>query len=247
MPITRDQQTEIRAMTEEMVKRICLDDKFLKKIAEKVTSGVLEIIDNKLSQFEKKLDEVKNSICLLDRKYGEEISGLTDQIVEMQKKLVDNEREFPNMAHIVSEVNDMRRRENNVLIFGISEDCTNETVYSLNVCREIIPDLDAAGIEVTRLGRRQPNKTRPMKVRFMEGSHVSVMMKNKKKLGLSDEFKHLNVRPDLTIRQREYQRQVWKDLNARRECGEEDIYISYSDGIPIIRQKNVKKHPIRKI
>lgn len=135
-----------REEIEEMVKRICLDDKFVAKIAEKVSSLVLEKINNKLSQFEKKLDEVKDSVYLLDRKYDERIIGLSNQIVELQKKLEDSERESPNMTHIVSEVNEIRRREGNILIFGISEDCMDEAVYSLNVCKEIIPDLDAGGI-----------------------------------------------------------------------------------------------------
>ncbi|XP_044744098.1 uncharacterized protein LOC123306264 [Coccinella septempunctata] len=185
MPITRDQQMEIRTMTEEMVRRICLDDTFMKKIAEKVSSSVLEIIENKLSQFEKKLDEVKNSVYLLDRKYDERIIGLTNQIVELQKKLEDNGRESPNVTHIVSEVNEIRRRESNILIFGIPEDSTDEAVYALDVCREIIPDLDAGDIKAHRVGRRQPDKTRPVKIHFMDSSHVSIMLKNKKKLAFS--------------------------------------------------------------
>lgn len=53
MPITRDQQPKIGDITKEIVKRIFLDVKFLKKIGEQITSSVLEIFDNKPSQFEK--------------------------------------------------------------------------------------------------------------------------------------------------------------------------------------------------
>lgn len=238
MPLTREQQAEIKILAQEMVKQICMNDDFINKIANKVSINIQNSIDVKLGQFESKLDEVKKGIEIMDHKYAEEITNLSEHVDELHKKVHDFRRESPNIAQIVSEVNDIRRRENNILIFGISDDVSNEFNYVLDICKIVIPNVNVGDIKVNRLGRSQPNKSRPIKVHFPDVNNVSLMLRNKKKLANYDVYKDVNIRADLTPNQREYHCQVWNDLKARQNNGEQDIFVGYINGVPVIRKKN---------
>lgn len=63
------------------------------------------------------------------------------------------------------------------------------------------------------------------------------MLRNKKKLANYDVYKDVNIRADLTPNQREYHCQVWNDLKARQNNGEQDIFVGYINGVPVIRKK----------
>ncbi|KAF0746706.1 Reverse transcriptase domain-containing protein, partial [Aphis craccivora] len=63
---------------------------------------------------------------------------------------------------------------------------------------------------------------------------------NKRKLKNLDAFKNITVSSDRTMLQRNHLKTVIDELNARKNAGENDIFIKYINNLPNVRGLNTK-------
>lgn len=141
---------------------------------------------------------------------------------------------------IINEISDRQRREKNLILFNVPELLTgsvaNKQAADLNkvvgIINNISPEVNTHSINVVRLGRSDGRKPRPLKVEVDSRDSVFAILKNKRKL--SEEYAEVSITTDRTALQREQLKKVIHDINERKEQGEEDLYIKYINGNPVI-------------
>lgn len=112
----------------------------------------------------------------------------------------------------------------------------NEILKVIQSMEESIPE----PYKLHRIGKYSPGKNRPIKIYFKSSETVKLILRNKHK------YPNFQIYPDQTHMQRQYYKELKKELNRRKENGEAELRIKYVNGHPkIVRQsKNVQLYPI---
>ena len=87
------------------------------------------------------------------------------------------------------------------------------------------------------MGAKTSDKLRPLRVQFNNLGHRRSVLVNAKKLrdSSSDVFKGVYINPDLSVKERQVQRNLRSELARRKENGESDIFIRRGR---IVKQRN---------
>lgn len=238
MPLTRDQVNEVKNVADVVIKQLCQDKNVIKNLADNVSAVLVTTLNEKLRAFDTEISNLKTEIvdlknCIIekDKKYEQELSDLKSKIKENASEPLQ----------VISELNEIRRRENNILIFGIPENTVNIKEFVRTLISDILPDANVPDFTVLRLGKLIPtdNKSRPVKVILPAANYGHQILKNNSKIKAMDRYRDIYVRPDQTIRQREYFLKLKQELNDRTAAGETNLLIKYVNGIPVIKSKNV--------
>jgi hypothetical protein len=145
-------------------------------------------------------------------------------------------------AHIIetlSEMEDRRIRSKNVIMFEVPESSSDlsfngmsEDMQSVaNVMKEIEGANELQISRVYRLGRKVPDKVRPLKVEFKSSDQAKFVMMNKVKIP-----KEIRIKRDLTMCQRKEIADLWKEIEERRGKGEDNLTVRFVNSIPKITQ-----------
>ena len=113
----------------------------------------------------------------------------------------------------VRAVNEEEERSRNLIIYGVKEGEEGgwDEVYSSEIEQEMVKSVYEATVtdvsfpdtvNVYRLGKKVPEKTRPIKVEFKSSSDVDIILKNAHKLRKNDDLKSVYLSPDRTKEQR---------------------------------------------
>lgn len=138
----------------------------------------------------------------------------------------------------VQELQERERRAANILLFGVKESSAatrearieQESKTVEGILQKIDADV-AKEVKVTRLGRYDEQKVRPIKVTFPTKSDALSVLKKKSKLG--DEGS-VYIKSDQTVCQRKYLKTVIAELENRTKQGEQDLKIRYISNVPRI-------------
>lgn len=240
MPLTREQLSEVKNATDVMVKTICGDKAFIKRLVDSVSSGILEILGEKLGVLEKKVDTLNNDMRHMRLSHEKEIKTLNDKIEQLEQMTLNSPRDSTHTIQILEEIGEIKRRENNVVIFGVPEDEDDPVVIVRDIITNIIPNVNMNNPQVHRLGKRFPGKTRPIKLTLPNKADIPLLIKNNKTLQNNEKFRNVYIRPDQTVRQRDYFLTLRRELMERQKSGENDIMIKYRNGHPhIVKKKNL--------
>ena len=131
-----------------------------------------------------------------------------------KKNLVQNKAvTTKTVKEAVRAVNEEEERAKNLIIYGVAEPGDGEwddlhsdaaligvakCIHEATVGDGSIP----ATFNASRIGKKEPNKTRPIKVQFDSSSEVEVILKHAHKLKACSEFKAVYLSPDRTKEQR---------------------------------------------
>ncbi|KAG5876559.1 hypothetical protein JTB14_004211 [Gonioctena quinquepunctata] len=140
--------------------------------------------------------ELKTDIRVIKDDYEKDVKTLTDKFDSLGKKVTDSPGNSQNTIDIMEEINEMRHRENNVLLSGIPEDVSSLKDFVLDAVSVIKPDLDVRGSQVIRLGRFSTDKSRPAKLTLPNKLDVPVLIKNSKHLKSTEKYEGIYIRPD---------------------------------------------------
>ncbi|XP_077544496.1 uncharacterized protein LOC144156367 [Haemaphysalis longicornis] len=157
----------------------------------------LDAIDLKLKLVESCVSEVKE--------FGGKLSALEKTVQRLEKQIVDLED---------------RGRRNNLLVFGVPEK-EEETAESL--MKEVVDDIFQAKLNVKvssverihRIGRKQPEKSRPIILRLIDHREKLSVLKNCFNLKGSD----ISISEDFSPATREIRRHLWKSTADARNSG----------------------------
>lgn len=154
-----------------------------------------------------------------------------------------------NFEDVVGEVMDQLGRKNNLIVFGVGEDCgevrstqgaDGDRTTVNNLLSVIKPSFQGTISNIQRLGRfnHSSARPRPVKITFEREADVRDFVFNSKKLKNNPVFGHVSLSFDRTPRQIELYNKLKRELNERIANGEQNIKIRYINNRPSIVRLN---------
>ena len=215
----------------------------------------LELKLQKFQEIAQLPDQIKKlELTVQGSKVADQLSSQIKEMVhkpiEQQLKSLEKASKQPNVitadtaSKVVDEYRDMERRKWNLIVFNAPEPKSTESSQRKAEDREFFNSLiDHIGIDpvdvidVVRLGAKTSDKLRPLRVQFNNLGHRRSVLVNAKKLrdSSSDVFKGVYINPDLSVKERQVQRNLRSELARRKENGESDIFIRRGR---IVKQRN---------
>jgi len=195
-----------------------------------------KLLDKKFSDFDGKLDIISKQF---DKILANNIS-LTTKIEQLESKVtqleVGSRNSTPlNQEHIFAEISDRQSRSRNIILFNIPETPvqpnSDDKTFISNILKKM--DLSIEPINIIRLGKTS-NKCRPIRATLPNLHDVYDVLKNKRKLINSVDFKLVSISTDRTLLQRNHLKSVIDELNTRKKAGETDLFIKYVNNLPVI-------------
>lgn len=187
----------------------------------------------------KNQDKIKGSITDLNSKLSMHVV-LTSLEVSVKSSTTTMNSSEPNQCkineEIMQELKERKKRENNVIVFGISEQTATSTEERVakdeaevfNTTSIVSKDIPKP-TKILRIGKYKPEKTRRIKVCFDKPEPAMVLLRNKAKLP-----PNIKIFSDHTPAQQKHFLAEKDELTRRKNNGEDDITIKYINGIPNI-------------
>lgn len=180
----------------------------------------------------------------------QEIKGLREIIIALQSRVDELEKannilsqksshlQEDTVKLVMDEVDERRRRDNNIVIFGLAE----RTFGTLDERKEsdaqnVVRLHSALGlshvkaVSFHRLGRANAEAKRPLLVKFETINDRNLVLRHSSSLRTNSEFRRVFVHPDLTRMQQENWRILRAELHRRRDGGE-DVMIYKNQIVP---------------
>lgn len=191
-------------------------------------------LDLRLIDLGGKLDNISKQFNEILTK-NKSIEAKMDHLESKLSKLELNQSNIStlNNEKIFAEINDRQSRSCNVILFNLPETQSNadDKLSISNIFRQI--DIIVDPINVLRLGKLS-NKNRPIRATLPTQYDVFEILKNKRKLKNLDAFKNITVSTDRTLLQRNHLKTVIEELNARKNAGENNLFIKYINNLPVV-------------
>ena len=163
----------------------------------------------------------------LEQKFSHQIESLRSETLALQNKIDSQFKNFE--TEILRDIQDTEQRKDNLIIFGLKE----SEASSFSECKEAdtnaiqslsselgVPDLQIS--RFYRLGRRG-SKPRPVKMTCTQPEQRFELLKAAPRIPRLDPdlgFRRIFIKPDLSPKAQEVDRQLRKELKFRREVGE---------------------------
>ena len=230
---------------------------------------IVNKLSDQITELEQKVQGSSDQIKELELKV--QGSNVADQLKEIETRLHKpieqhlksmevntkkaKEATLDTASRVVDEYRDMERRKWNLIVFNIPEPKSREPSQRKAEDREtlnaIMKDIGVGSVdiaEVVRLGAITVNKIRPLRVQFTNLSHRRSVLANAKRLrdSSSGVFKGIYINPDLSVKERQAQRELRLELTRRKQNGESGIFIRGGRIIKFTRTENhIYGHPQR--
>lgn len=217
--INKDTKAFLESMKEEII------ESFKSEI--KSIAGRLDALENRISNFEISTTELRK----VQERQSNDIKELKADLVKVQRqndKFASFSEALP--CAILQEVDDRKRRENNVILRGIKEQLTGSVEErKAHDRKEIEKVFDFLEIpihsihvsETARIGRLRGDGMRPIRIKFCNFSGKIAALRNSASLRFSDPFKSIYLNPDYTPSQQSDRKKLHEELRSRRSAGEE--------------------------
>lgn len=213
-----------------------------KKFIEVVRSNNIKIFCNRCNITLSAVTEVKNLVNELKETFDKRLQ----QIETVMSTLISSNRSYQNNTeNIISESVDRSLRACNLVFYNVPEANPNSSDFSNDVTtiNDILelcdPKLVVCPESVSRIGKFDTQKNRPVKVIMKNLNDKMVCLRNKNKLLREKKFNKVIVTDDKTPKQLSHLKALREELKDRVDKGEKDLTIKYIQNIPqIINRKN---------
>ncbi|KAJ8712119.1 hypothetical protein PYW07_017322 [Mythimna separata] len=181
---------------------------------------------SQISQIEIKVTNSEDKIKMLETDYRKlKLSTQTTQTSQLSA----NEQ-------IIREVQDRKKRENNIIIVGIPEQTSIDTQERilrdesdvLNITSKVSATIPKPN-KIFRIGKYKAGSTRRIKVCYDAPESPMLLLRNKEKIP-----ENIKIYSDQTPAQHKYFLAIKEELRQRAESGESDLTIKYINGVPTI-------------
>jgi hypothetical protein len=169
-----------------------------------------------------------------------EISLLTQQLESFARTPASTNT--LQVCDTLAEMTERSERSKNAKMFNVPEINKNDSTsnYMSEEKKQIDKILDSSDLPITqgilrvqRIGQRQENKTRPIKIVFENSDDAKNVIFGKKKFP-----PNIKIKQDYTIMQRNHLRELWNEV-TRKKNGEANIFVKLINGTPkIVANKN---------
>ncbi|CAH1250128.1 Hypp8776 [Branchiostoma lanceolatum] len=145
-----------------------------------------------------------------------------------------NPQDSTEVVQLVDEYIEREKRPKNLVVFNVPEevkdDATGSKLSDSKVFTDIIKEefnLIPKEQAAYRLGRRNPEKPRPLLIRIYsdDTSSRALIFRRAKDLRNSARWSRVYIVPDMTPNEREVDRKLRQELKSRREAGEANVVI----------------------
>lgn len=140
---------------------------------------------------------------------------------------------------MMAEVYERQKGDNNLMIFNLPE--SNNDLNEVQALMREIVSKPVNIIGANRLGERNKNGYRSLKVQIADSQAVLTIIKNLSKLNRNPK---VYISTDLTTRQHDYINKLKCDIEHRKSENEPDLIIKYVHGIPQIVKKHTKTNSL---
>lgn len=219
---------DLKTTQSKLINSINGQNQQLKSLTTKIDNiqSKMESYDNLFSDLNSKIDSIStNTSSLID-----DVSNLNNRV-----NLLENDMANLSLEFIVTEFSERQRRANNILLFNLPEpknasDPSDTAKFTelLNVLK-----LNTPPVRLSRLGKSSI-KPRPIKVELSSSHSVFEILKAKHKLRSHNTFSSIHISTDRTAYQRNFFKNIVKELDERKKQGEQDLYLKYIRGVPVI-------------
>lgn len=194
----------------------------------------LENVVKSTNATEKKIESLESDVQLLKNATSVVSPASPSQIVAAPQRYED----------IVSEIQERYIRDKNIILTGLPEPQTsdlderrdfdkNRVSKVLKAIYKDCPD----PIKISRIGKYNSEKSRPLKVCFGSHETAKVILRNKNQENCGS----VKIYSDQTKHQQAYMKDLKKQLQQRTDNGESNLTIKYIKGTPQIVMQQSKK------
>lgn len=146
--------------------------------------------------------------------------------------------QLTGICETLAEMDERKLRSKNVIMFNVPESSGNSQTATmsedLNKVKNIlnnVDNVDTSLIKVYRLGKKDTNKTRPIKIELSDKYQARTVLQ---KRGIPYGSVTIKTKNDLTMLQRQEVQNLWKELEDRKSKGENNLIIKYINNRPKI-------------
>lgn len=208
---------------------------------DKLAADLKKSFKTQFDRVEKSINEIKHDLSALRNK----VSDTETRIDLLDAKCVEMETDIArargtntfDLTHVVSEIEDRNRRSNNLLLLGLAEESdvaanpTPDKDRVIQILSSILSTNSTIDIHlVVRLGKKIPQKNRPIKIILSSPTIVKDILKKTRIKPIAG-LKFVN---DLTILQKKELTDLRSQLEAK---GDDSQTIRYIRGRPCIAPK----------
>lgn len=216
----------------------CLDlSEDEKRLVTLVRSNNIKIFCNRCHVSITAISDVRVMINELKTSFDERLNKIEDLI----KSNVSNSP--IDKDSIINESVERALRAANIIIYNVPEftdsgdsNSVDDVAHVNDVLEICDPSVAVSPDNIQRIGKRQKDKVRPIKVTLRNCSQALLCLKNKKKLLHSKKFTKIVISDDKTVQQLSNLRALRDELKTRMDNGEKNITIKYINKTPQITE-----------
>ena len=192
----------------------------VKMIEEKLTEGIRSVKADLENILQKRFDEHDKQINTTN-KQGIDYS-VAVQKSGQQQTTAENFREIARMAKLeeLEEENQIRRRQNNIIIHGTKETENTTDDSDAEFVHGLMKELCFGAVKakfMARIGKKDQEKYRPLKVTFHNEGDKSKVLENLKQLKGKSDFDGISIKDDFTISERNIIKDYVQKANDKNE------------------------------
>lgn len=188
---------------------------------------MMVMMDDRFGAMEGMISDIQcKTMALYDR-----IDAIERRVEVIEVKTNTSNAADVCMADVISEIEDRKTRESNLILFGMPEsadaDGKSDAVLVTDKLRSIKSDVNV--IKVFRLGRKKTGQhPRPVKAVLTNNEDVKSILKSKIRID------GVSIRSDCTPMQLSTLRKLKQELDERKRAGENNLRIKFTNNNPKI-------------
>ena len=216
----------------------------------KVLMGHIKILNEQQHRLDARLVTVERRVGRLEElATGDPMPAAPMTLDKELRDFVDD-----RVEEGINEYREREARKTNVIIHNIPESSKEtpaerkeeDATYVKNIAAQInVPDIDIKA--VIRLGKKT-NKPRLTKIQFSTVSQKRSILQNARQLkeAGNDEMERIFITPDQSVKARQLNKQLRKELTERLEAGEENIVIRKGKIVELLKNSTHTQDPFRR-
>lgn len=234
-------RSEISRMNTMLENFMLSQEKLMNDMRENIATLSGEIKEIKASTSGIMKDQVSIKSCISDltakvSTHEERLLSVESDLNSYNTSSIPEPNKIKQNEEIIHEIQERKKRENNIVLVGISEQCNTNTkeriekdkAEVLNIISLVTKDIPKP-VKIFRIGKYDAEKNRKLKVCFDNREPVMLLLRNKDKLP-----DNIRIFSDQTPAQLKYFLAIKDELTKRKNNGEDDITIKYINGTPKI-------------
>lgn len=203
----------------------------------------IDTLANDVSAIKSEVSSIRADLSALEPR----VASVEDRILAIEEKVETNNTAATqcSLEELISESNDRARRSRNIMVYNVFESSSPDIKLKIKhdvdqmhkLFSPMLPTLAQSGIKAVRVGKKLPDKPRPLKVILPSPADVPTVFSAfdvKAAARLDPSFSAVKLSRDRTPRESQHLKDLNREIEHRKARGEEDLTIKFVNNIPKI-------------